>query len=106
MSLLKSPSKSPVPVVGDRGVRRTALFFDLPTIHLPEIDLPAVLPPEKVTVEIIACRLRGEVVGRVAVDDRGAGVGFQGGDGADVGLLAGQGGGGGGVGPGLGRVEQ
>ena len=49
-----------------------------------------------------------EVVGRVAVGDGGAGrvVGVLGGDGADVGLLAGQGGGGRGVGPGLGQVEQ
>src|SRR6185369_12315572 len=47
-----------------------------------------------------------EVVGRVVVADRGAGAGVLGGDGADVGLLAGLGGGGGGVGPGLGQVEQ
>ena len=46
-----------------------------------------------------------EVVGRVAVGDRCAGVDVLGGDGADVGLLAGHGGGGGGVGPGLGQVE-
>ena len=47
-----------------------------------------------------------EVVGRVVVGDRRAGVGVLAGDGADVGLLAGQGGGGLGVGPGLGQVEQ
>ena len=58
-----------------------------------------------VTVEI-ACRLRDEVVGRVAVGDRRAGVDVLGGDGADVGLLAGQGGGGLRVDPGLGQVEQ
>ena len=46
--------------------------------------------------------MRDEVVGRVAVGDRRAGVDILGGDGAGVGLLAGQGG----VGPGLGQVEQ
>ena len=48
-----------------------------------------------------------EVVGRVVVGDRRAGVaGVLAGDGAGVGLLAGQGGGGLRVGPGLGQVEQ
>ena len=49
-----------------------------------------------------------EVVGRVVVGDGGArrAVGVLAGDGADVGLLAGQGGGGRRVGPGLGQVEQ
>src|SRR5207247_7951874 len=49
-----------------------------------------------------------EVVGRIDCGDRRAGrvVGVVGDDGADVDLLAGQGGGRRGVGPGLGRVDQ
>ena len=51
-------------------------------------------------------RLVAEVVGRVVVADRRAGVGVPSGDGAGVGLLAGLGDGRLGVGPGLGQVEQ
>ena len=42
-----------VPIVGDWGVRDSALRLNLLAIHLPDIDLAAaVLPPEKVAVEV------------------------------------------------------
>jgi hypothetical protein len=41
-----------VPIGGDRGVRDRALRLNLLAIHLPDIDLAAVLTPENVAVAI------------------------------------------------------
>jgi hypothetical protein len=37
-----------VPIVGDGSVHHGALAFDLQAIHLPEINRPVVVAPQKV----------------------------------------------------------
>jgi hypothetical protein len=63
MSLFPSASK---PVVGDWSVRGSPLRFDRLAIHLPEIDLPAVVAPENVVVAVaveVAGALNVPVIG-------------------------------------------
>src|SRR6266540_1966246 len=54
-----------MPIVVDRSVSDSAFGFDLQAIHLPDVDLPAVVAPEDVavtvTVEIAGNVPRGDV---------------------------------------------
>src|SRR2546429_646897 len=56
-----------VPIVGDWGVRDSALRLNLLAIHLPDIDLAAaVLPPENVALDVgleVAHALPGRTLG-------------------------------------------
>jgi uncharacterized protein (DUF2062 family) len=68
-----------VPVVGNRSVRRTALSFDLQAIHLPQIDLPAVVAPKKVALAVaveVAAALDVPIIGYRSVRDTSFAVGL------------------------------
>src|SRR2546422_6089098 len=61
-----------MPIVADRGVHHGAFGFDLEVIHLPDIDLPAVVPPYNVALAIaveVADALDVPVVGNWSVHD-------------------------------------
>src|SRR6266511_1099288 len=61
-----------MPIVADRSVHHGAFGFHLQAIHLPDVDLPAVVAPENVALAIaveVAEALDVPVVGDRSVDD-------------------------------------
>src|SRR6266540_2702736 len=61
-----------MPIVADRSVHDGAFGFDLQAIHLPDVDLPAVVTPENVALPVsieVADALDVPVVGNWSVHD-------------------------------------